>query len=151
MIDRSSPPVFIISAEKADQSEEENHKNTITLGRLLDGDDYAYKPVVGCYNFVKEKAFVISATQKEALNIALLFGQESILFLDRNRQVVLISVELPEGKKTPRTKHIGGFEVCTEEEALNGGDWVFDRLQDTYYHVIPPVSSPAAFDTPSGG
>ncbi len=140
---KAQQPAFIISAHVEGRPaifpNDAAHK---AMENALVEADVAFKPIMRCYKGKEEKSFVIHTSQAKALGLAALFGQESILFLDRMRQAILIYVDLPKGQADhPRTEHIGELVAGTEEEAKVNDSWTFDRLHNQYFYVVPPVSA----------
>lgn len=87
------------------------------------------KEVLGCYKGQQEKSIITALPLDKVLNIALTYGQESILVLESDDTAKLCMVASGE------TKKIGKLERVTKDEALKLDAWSYRADQDQYYAI----------------
>jgi len=118
-------PFIILSAEKSERTTEENQQRTEGLEADLKQMKYHYEQVRGAYEGVEEISFVVYldtdrvAEESNLLWVASQYGQESILHVDANRCVCLMTVD------NPAIAYLGKWKSISEERAKECGAWTF--------------------------
>lgn len=87
------------------------------------------KEVLGCYKGTQELSIVTALPLDKVLNIAMHYGQESILVLESDNTAKLLMVSSGE------TKTIGKLEQVTKDEALRLDSWSYRADLDQYYAI----------------
>jgi len=91
MKDLDKEPFVIVSAKTKNQSDIETFRQNHALKEYLSFHGYRYKLVSGRYNGEDEASFLLpNISEADALSIATLFNQESILVVDENREARLV-------------------------------------------------------------
>jgi len=92
----------IISAERFSKTIEENKKSHLELMTQLKKDKFSIKEVEGVYHGTSEKSILVILNKKWLFtdlgylkNYAAIFDQESILFVDEDRNATLIFMKQP--------------------------------------------------------
>ena len=92
----------IISAERFDKTVEENKKSHLELMTQLKKDKFEIKEVDGVYHGTSEKSILVILNKKWLYtdlgylkNYASIFDQESILFVDGDRNATLLFMKKP--------------------------------------------------------
>jgi len=120
---QTKKPFIIISAENANESKEVNAKNHNELMTQLKKDKFSIKEVEGVYQgtvlvVLNRKWLAVElATFK---NYAAIFNQESILFVDEERNASLI---FPKGGLS---ENLGKFIAVTKGIATQMSNYTFD-------------------------
>lgn len=132
MKDLSRPRIYILSAYRADASQDENHLATCDLHCDLAGEDYPFQACEGSYEGVTEESFIITGADAESTvaKLAVIYRQESYLVsTEHNRDTYLVD------PLTGYHEHIGtltciGAEHCEPLE----GDWTL--VNGVYYGTV---------------
>ena len=91
MKDLSKDPFVIVSANTKKQSSVDAFKQSHSLKNHLTNSEISFKIVSGQYEGKTEISFLIpNISEREALNIAIMFNQECILVVDENREAKLV-------------------------------------------------------------
>ena len=121
-------PFVIISAENANESKEVNAKKHNELMAQLKRDKFSIKEVEGVYHGTKEKSILVVLNQKWLAvelatfkNYAAIFNQESILFVDEERNASLI---FPYNKEN--SEKLGKFIAVSKGIAIQMSNYTFD-------------------------
>ena len=129
-------PFYIISAESTNRGKVDNDRASEALLHQFALKELPSKEVVGCYKGTKERSFVVHCSQNDALELAIHFQQESVLFVDQFRNASLLYTDPLRTPGEYPIEPIGRFEACTKEEALASDGYTQDPTHDNYYHVI---------------
>lgn len=120
-------PFVIISAERFTNTIEENKKNHLDLWLQLKRDGFSIKEVEGVYQGTVEKSIIVILNKRWLAvelatfkNYALIFDQESILFVDEERNASLI---FPQGGVSEK---LGKFIAVTKGIATQMSNYTFD-------------------------
>ena len=121
-------PFVIISAENANESKEVNAKKHNELMAQLKRDKFSIKEVEGVYHGTKEKSILVVLNQKWLAvelatfkNYAAIFNQESILFVDGERNASLL---FPYNKEN--SEKLGKFIAVSKGIAIQMSNYTFD-------------------------
>ena len=121
-------PFVIISAENANESKEVNAKKHNELMAQLKKDKFSIKEVEGVYHGTKEKSILVVLNQKWLAvelatfkNYAAIFNQESILFVDGERNASLL---FPYNKEN--SEKLGKFIAVSKGIAIQMSNYTFD-------------------------
>ena len=142
----TNEPIILISAERAELSDEENTRRDDLLEDMLIERRLPYMPVVGMYEGNRERSFAvltITTMDREAVvKLSQAFEQDSVLYLSprevQGRAAYLISND-PEDQDDENgpVVYIGEFRAIPHERALlDHSAWTFDPAADQYYAVI---------------
>ena len=125
---QTKKPFVIISAENANESKEVNAKKHNELMAQLKRDKFSIKEVEGVYHGTKEKSILVVLNQKWLAvelatfkNYAAIFNQESILFVDEERNASLI---FPYNKEN--SEKLGKFIAVSKGIAIQMSNYTFD-------------------------
>jgi len=128
---------YILSAELANLSDNENFTRTEDLERKLKLLGIPFKCALGCFKGKREVNFVLVIKEsivlglvKESIVLGLVkeFNQSCALVLDSRRNASLLDGN---GTHTP----IGKFKVVPEDIALRRDNWTFDNVTNQYFVV----------------
>jgi hypothetical protein len=118
----------IISAERFTNTIEENKKNHLELMTQLKKDKFSIKEVEGVYHGTSEKSILVILNNKWLFtdlgylkNYASIFDQESILFVDGDRNATLIFM-----KKPWLEEKLGKFISVSKGIATQMSNYTFD-------------------------
>ena len=121
-------PFVIISAERFTNTIEENEKNHNELMTQLKKDKFSIKEVEGVYQGTVEKSIIVILNKRWLAvelatfkNYAAIFDQESILFVDEERNASLIFTKQPW-----LTQKLGKFIAVTKGIATQMSNYTFD-------------------------
>ena len=121
-------PFVIISAERFTNTIEENEKNHNELMAQLKKDKFSIKEVEGVYQGTVEKSIIVILNKRWLAvelatfkNYAAIFNQESILFVDEERDASLIFTKQPW-----LTQKLGKFIAVTKGIATQMSNYTFD-------------------------
>ena len=124
---QTKKPFVIISAERFTNTIEENEKNHNELLTQLKKDKFSIKEVEGVYQGTVEKSILVILNQRWLAvelatfkNYAAIFDQESILFVDEERNASLI---FPKGGLS---ENLGKFIAVTKGIATQMSNYTFD-------------------------
>lgn len=126
-------PFYLISAALAGDSAREAAERTSTLATQLRSLGFAVDNVTGCYKGQTEPSLIVipwpdynSAAEADVLRLARVWGQESVLAVDANRQATLLYAD---GTREP----LGAFVPAAESKALKHDAWT--ERNGRYYVV----------------
>jgi len=129
---QTKKPFVIISAERFTNTIEENKKNHLDLWLQLKRDGFSIKEVEGVYQGTVEKSIIVILNQRWLAvelatfkNYAAIFNQESILFVDEERNASLVFPKQVEAEK------LGKFIAVPKGIAIQMSNYTFDG-QDHY-------------------
>ena len=118
----------IISAERFTNTIEENKKNHLELMTQLKKDKFSIKEVDGVYHGTSEKSILVILNKKWLYtdlgylkNYASIFDQESILFVDGDRNATLLFM-----KKPWLEEKLGKFISVSKGIATQMSNYTFD-------------------------
>lgn len=124
---QTKKPFVIISAERSTNTIKENKKNHLDLWLQLKRDGFSIKEVKGVYKGTVEKSIIVILNQRWLAvelatfkNYAAIFDQESILFVDEERNASLIFPKQVEAEK------LGKFIAVTKGIATQMSNYTFD-------------------------
>jgi len=124
---QTKKPFVIISAERFTNTIEENEKNHNELLTQLKKDKFSIKEVEGVYQGTVEKSILVILNQRWLAvelatfkNYAAIFNQESILFVDEERNASLI---FPQGGLSEK---LGKFIAVSKGIAIQMSNYTFD-------------------------
>ena len=109
--------------------------NTKELIDKLNNNEFNFKQVTGCYNNIKELSFYVTIGDgswtretdlKKLLEYAKLYNQESILYVNSDRQAKLIFTN-------GETINIGIFKQVPKTFALQHVAYTYDIANNGYY------------------
>jgi len=130
---RKKKPFVIISAERFTNTIEENKKNHLDLWLQLKRDGFSIKEIKGVYQGTSEKSILVILNRRWLAvelatfkNYAAIFNQESILFVDEERDASLIFTKQPW-----LTEKLGKFIDVPKGIATQMNNYTFDG-QDHY-------------------
>ena len=130
---RKKKPFVIISAERFTNTIEENEKKHNELMTQLKKDKFSIKEVEGVYKGTVEKSIIVILNKRWLAvelatfkNYAAIFNQESILFVDEERNASLI---FPYNKEN--SEKLGKFIAVSKGIAIQMSNYTFDG-QDHY-------------------
>lgn len=122
--------IAILSAEKNDLGCKDNAIRTADLEKYLN-DRFPYKKVLGYYNKIAEKSFIIvlegPKDEREILELAENYDQNYVLFSDEDRKAWLTDVET--GGRTD----LGYLRKVPKNIALKQDSCTFDPLTNSYW------------------
>jgi len=125
---QTKKPFVIISAERSINTAKENKKNHLDLWLQLKGEGFSIKEVEGVYKGTVEKSILVVLNQRWLAvglatfkNYASIFDQESILFVDEERNASLI---FPYNKEN--SEKLGKFIAVTKGIATQMSNYTFD-------------------------
>ena len=125
---QTKKPFVIISAERSINTAEENKKNHLDLWLQLKGEGFSIKEVEGVYKGTVEKSILVVLNQRWLAvelatfkNYAAIFNQESILFVDEERNASLI---FPYNKEN--SEKLGKFIAVSKGIAIQMSNYTFD-------------------------
>ena len=125
---QTKKPFVIISAENANKSKETNAKKHKLLMSQLKKDKFPIKEVEGVYKGTVEKSILVVLNQRWLAvelatfkNYAAIFNQESILFVDEERNASLI---FPYNKEN--SEKLGKFIAVSKGIAIQMSNYTFD-------------------------
>ena len=125
---QTKKPFIIISAERFTNTIEENKKNHLDLWLQLKRDGFSIKEVEGVYQGTTEKSILVILNQRWLAvelatfkNYAAIFNQESILFVDEERNASLI---FPYNKEN--SEKLGKFIAVSKGIATQMSNYTFD-------------------------
>ena len=119
---------YILSAELANLSDNENFTRTEDLERKLKLLGIPFKCALGCFKGKREVNFVLVIKESIVLGLVKEFNQSCALVLDSRRNASLLDGN---GTHTP----IGKFKVVPEDIALRRDNWTFDNVTNQYFVV----------------
>ena len=129
---QTKKPFVIISAERFTNTIEENKKNHLDLWLQLKRDGFSIKEVEGVYQGTVEKSIIVILNKRWLAvelgtfkNYASIFDQESILFVDEERNASLVFPKQVEAEK------LGKFIAVPKGIAIQMSNYTFDG-QDHY-------------------
>jgi hypothetical protein len=121
-------PFVIISAERFTNTIEENEKKHNELMTQLKKDKFSIKEVEGVYQGTVEKSILVILNKRWLAvelatfkNYAAIFNQESILFVDEERNASLIFTKQPW-----LSEKLGKFIAVTKGIATQMSNYTFD-------------------------
>ena len=124
---QTKKPFVIISAERFTNTIEENEKNHNELLTQLKKDKFSIKEVEDVYQGTVEKSILVILNQRWLAvelatfkNYAAIFNQESILFVDEERNASLI---FPQGGLSEK---LGKFIAVSKGIAIQMSNYTFD-------------------------
>lgn len=124
---QTKKPFVIISAERFTNTIKENKKNHLDLWLQLKRDGFSIKEVEGVYQGTTEKSILVILNKRWLAvelatfkNYAAIFNQESILFVDEERNASLI---FPKGGLS---ENLGKFIAVTKGIATQMSNYTFD-------------------------
>ena len=125
---QTKKPFVIISAERFTNTIKENKKNHLDLWLQLKRDGFSIKEVEGVYQGTTEKSILVILNKRWLAvelatfkNYAAIFNQESILFVDEERNASLIFTKQPW-----LTEKLGKFIAVTKGIATQMSNYTFD-------------------------
>jgi hypothetical protein len=124
-------PMVILSAELKDNTKDLNDQSTWLLNRLLKEGKFRFKAVFGYYKGTSEKSFLVMLDNigdlKELKHLGLdILRQESILYIDRNRNSSLVF-------KDNSTKKVGKLTEINEIKGIKLDNYTYDVINNRYY------------------
>ncbi len=123
----TQPAFYLISAELSDKTSEENSNATEDLESYLTKVNMLFKPVTGVYKGVMEQSFlVLTINPYGMISLAEQYGQESVLFVDGNREATLIFTDA----ETP-PRYVGKWTSIIASEAVRSENYTQDG--DNFY------------------
>ena len=127
----------IISAERFDKTVEENKKSHLELMTQLKKDKFLIKEIEGVYRGTSEKSILVILNKKWLFtdlgylkNYASIFDQESILFVDGDRNATLIFM-----KKPWLEEKLGKFIAVPKGVATQMSNYTFDGKDYYFSHA----------------
>ena len=125
---QTKKPFVIISAERSINTAKENKKNHLDLWLQLKGEGFSIKEVEGVYKGTVEKSILVVLNQRwfavelaTFKNYASIFDQESILFVDEERNASLI---FPYNREN--SEKLGKFIAVPKGIAIQMSNHTFD-------------------------
>lgn len=125
---QTKKPFVIISAERFTNTIEENEKKHNELMTQLKKDKFSIKEVEGVYQGTVEKSILVILNKRWLAvelatfkNYAAIFDQESILFVDEERNASLIFTKQPW-----LSEKLGKFIAVTKGIATQMSNYTFD-------------------------
>ena len=125
---QTKKPFVIISAEKYINTAEENKKNHLDLWSQLKVEGFSIKEVEGVYEGTIEKSILVVLNKRwlavelaTFINYAAIFNQESILFVDEERNASLI---FPYNREN--SEKLGKFIAVPKGIAIQMSNHTFD-------------------------
>lgn len=124
------PEMIFLSAELTTNTKDENNKATASLKRYLKDNDRTFGEYLGCYKGSLETSFgVLVSTDEDKqflLDAAKVFGQESILFIDKSRQGML---QFTSGQR----EKIGQLKLIPQKTALELDNYTQCKKTGNYF------------------
>lgn len=121
---------FIFSTELASNTPSSNDFAHMLGENALKVENISFKDVDHVYKGVKERSFLVEAKHDDAVfDLAVDFGQESVLYVDPKRQAFLVYIG------TGDVRPIGQFTEVAKDEALKHDAMTLDIATGKYYIV----------------
>jgi hypothetical protein len=128
---RSNEQFFIFSVYQSNKSRTDNEKESNFIFWKLSNAGIPFKQVDGCYLGEREESFLVPAKyEKEIMEIAKAYNQESVLFVDSKRRGHLIYLE------DNKTINLGTLQKVSDEQASNLEAYTYDPTTKSYWAVI---------------
>jgi hypothetical protein len=128
------PPFVILSAERTGMHEEVNAWRTASLQHQLTHRDLSPLPVEGVYQGCAERSFLVflpAVNQDYVLSmligLARRWGQESVLYVDSNRESCLLYSDGRPALELGRWQTVDAIDAKVEES------YTYSPDQDAYY------------------
>lgn len=133
---RSGLNLIFVSAYLNDFSPEANHQNHAKAREILDKEGFQYQIVGGMYRGSKELSFCLSTDNASthdkhlsaALNLGLLFNQDSVLEVHRDGVAVL-------HLKNGQSETLGQFGELNERDAVKEDSYMHEPVTGRYFGV----------------
>jgi hypothetical protein len=120
---------FIFSTEFYKNTSKENEQSTSHTKKILEKSGIPYKILDGVYKGVSETSFLVNAKyENQVMELAKAAKQESVLFVDINRNAYLIYLD------NNKTEKLGILTRVSEDKALTLD--AYSKDGDIYYSVI---------------
>lgn len=139
---RNGQPYAMVSAERPDQTPQENAQRTQLLGQILQANGMRSAPTQGSYQGVPEHSYAVQTPSAGSMqfvnNVAQQFKQDSVMHVDANQNATL---HYGDG----RQEWLGSMKQVPAAEAGELPGWMRDT-SGNFYTVKPPGSEtgPAA-------
>lgn len=136
---RNGQPYAMISAERPNQTPQENAQRTQLLGQILQASGMRSAPTQGSYQGVPEHSYAVQtpspAAQQFVNRVAQQFQQDSVMHVDENQNATL---HYGDG----RQEWLGSMKQVPADEAGKLPGWTRDA-SGNFYTVKPPGSEPS--------